>query len=162
MKYSSTTMGGASSTLTEVDNRTKYVELGKRYSRVQESRPRSSNLASPSASPNRKKLKQQQRTPEKSALALRTTPSTSNFISSRMSPSSEHESSVERYTSSSGGIGEMVALMSNTISKLSADVSTLRRLFSAPIFTPPKFCGRTTYTTRRIFTPFCFLAPLHN
>ena len=126
MKYSSTTMGGASSTLTEVDNRTKYVELGKRYSRVQESRPRSSNLASPSASPNRKKLKQQQRTPEKSALALRTTPSTSNFISSRMSPSSEHESSVERYTSGSGEIGEMVALMSNTISKLSADVNTLR------------------------------------
>jgi hypothetical protein len=126
MKYSSTTMGGATSTLTEVDNRTKYVELGKRYSRVQENRSRSSNPASPGASPNRKKPKQQQRTPEKSTVALRTTPSTSNFISSRMSPSSEHESSVERYTSGSGEIGEMVALMSNTISKLSADVNTLR------------------------------------
>jgi hypothetical protein len=37
-----------------------------------------------------------------------------------------------------------------------------QKTFSAPIFTPPKFCGRTTYTTRRIFTPFCFLAPLYN
>ena len=123
-KYSAPTMGGASSTLMEVDNRLKYVELGKRYASVQDTQVRKNSPASPGDSPNRKKSKQQ-RTPEKSTIALRT-PSTGSFISSRLSPASGHESSVDRYTGGAGELGEMMSAMSSTINKLSSEVNTLR------------------------------------
>jgi hypothetical protein len=118
-KYSAPTMGGASSTLTEVDCRSKYIELGRRYALVKDPWPTGSS-ASPSTSPMRKKQKKQN-TPEHNKIVLRT-PSTGSTASSMISSVSATETGVKKYNSSIGEIGDLV----DTISRLSAEVTSLR------------------------------------
>ena len=122
-KFSAATMGGASSTLTEVDNRSKYVELGRRYAQVQDTKLKGKAFSSPGASPARKKAKNQT-TPESRSMTMRT-PSSSSSVSSLFSSTSA-QGSVERYKGGTGELGELVTAMTSTISQLTAEVNTLR------------------------------------
>ena len=117
VKYSATTMGGASSTLEDVDCRLKYIELGRRYAEAQKVRSPSNN-STPTSSPSRKKKKPS--TPDSNKVVIRT-PTTGSTVSSMVSAASG-STGLERYQKGSSEVSELVS----TITRLSAEVTALR------------------------------------